>query len=253
MLLHEFDRYFKDLLHISDLESTDSSCNGLQVARENDSITKVAFAVDACMESFKRAADWGADMLFVHHGLFWGHVLPLTGTHFARVKFLLDNGIGLYAVHLPLDMHPDFGNNAGLAKQLRLKEIEPFGEYKGWKIGVKGLLPAPADIDGVLKALGILKQDCLGILPFGPREIRSAGMISGGATWEVLQAMEENLDLYITGEISHQVYHHCLEGKINLIAGGHYQTETWGVRLLADKTAQDTGMETVFLDVPTGL
>jgi dinuclear metal center YbgI/SA1388 family protein len=253
MLLPDFDRYFKELLPIADLKTADSSYNGLQVTRENSSIQKTAFAVDACMESFKRAAGWGADMLFVHHGLFWGKVLPLVGTHFQRIKFLTDNGIGLYAVHLPLDMHPDFGNNAGLAGKLDLKEKEPFGEYKGWKIGVKGILSEPADIDGVLKKIGMIRQDCLGILPFGPEKIRSIGVISGGATWEVQQAMEENLDLYITGEISHQIYHHCLEGNINLIAGGHYQTETWGVRLLAEKTSRDTDMETVFLDVPTGL
>jgi dinuclear metal center YbgI/SA1388 family protein len=253
MQLTDFDRYFRDLLPISDLETADSSYNGLQVARENDSIEKTAFAVDACMETFQRAADWGADMLFVHHGLFWGTVQPVTGIHFRRIQFLLDNQIGLYAVHLPLDMHPDYGNNAGIAQKLGLRETSPFGLYKGWEIGIRGTLPKPADIDGILATMGMVREDCLGILPFGPEQIASVGVISGGATREVEQALRADLDLYITGEISHQIYHQCQEGGINLIAGGHYRTEIWGVSLLAEKTAQDTEMETLFLDIPTGL
>ena len=253
MQLAELDRFFKEFLPMEEMEQTDSSLNGLQVGKSRVQIRKTAFAVDACMESFKRAADWGADLLFVHHGLFWGSVLPVTGMHYQRIRFLMENDLALYAVHLPLDAHPVYGNNAGIVNLLGLQNIEPFGSYKGQKIGFKGTFTSPEEIDSVLAKLGLLRKDCLGILPFGPAKIVSAGVISGGATREVDQALEEGLDLYVTGEISHQVYHQCLEGKINMIAGGHYQTEIWGVKKLAEKVQEETDLETQFIDIPTGL
>lgn len=258
MKLSEVDIYFKGLMKIDELEKTDVSMNGLQVSAvdgnpANVEIKKVAFAVDACMESFKRAAEQGADMLFVHHGLYWGRPLRIEGSHFNRLKYLIDNNLALYASHLPLDMHPDFGNNAGISASLGITEPEPFGDYHGIKIGFKGLLSEACSLNDILDKLGLTADRAMSVLPFGPKQIRRVAVISGGGTNEVYQAMDEDVDLYITGDASHQIYHPCLEEGINLICGGHYHTETWGVRLLSERTSADLGIETVFIDVPTGL
>ena len=258
MLLSEIDSYFKGLLDIEKLAGTDASMNGIQVgAGDGDSstveINKIAFAVDACMASFERAAEAGAQMLFVHHGLFWGSAIQVEGVHFRRLKFLFENNLSLYAAHLPLDMHPSFGNNAGICSALGITEPEPFGEYRGFKIGFKGILSEPADMDDVLGRLGLTSETALSVLPFGPEKISRVAVISGGGTNDVFQAIDEDADLYITGDAAHQIYHPCLENGINLISGGHYNTETWGVRLLAERTSDDLDIETVFIDVPTGL
>ena len=229
--------------------------NGLQVGladRERE-VMKVAFAVDACMETFVRAAECGAQLLFVHHGLFWGSPLAVTGAHLDRLAYLIGKGVALYASHLPLDAHPVVGNNAGIADLLRLGQCEPFGEYHGVKIGVKGVLPEPSDVDGLIEQLGIAHEPSLSILPFGRKEIRSVGIVSGGASNEVYQALDEQLDLFITGEPSHQVYHHCLERGINMIAGGHYRTEVFGPQAVCRAMAQELGVTTQFIEVPTGL
>ena len=258
MLLSEIDSYFRGLMDIDQLARTDVSMNGIQVSAENGNpsgveIRRIAFAVDACMETFERAFHAGAQMIFVHHGLFWGRPVQVDGAHYRRLKFLFDHNIALYASHLPLDMHPEFGNNAGICSALQLKDIQPFGEYHGFKIGYKGILSAPAAIDDVLDKLGLNADKALSVLPFGPEQIESVAVISGGGPNDVYQAIDENIDLYITGDAAHQIYHACLENRINLICGGHYNTETWGVRLLSERTAADLGLETVFIDVPTGL
>jgi dinuclear metal center YbgI/SA1388 family protein len=253
MHIDELDAYFRSHLDIDGMQGSDASLNGLQVGSETGEIGKAAFAVDACMETFRRAADWGAQLLFVHHGLFWGKPLAITGDHYRRVRFLLEHGLALYAVHLPLDMQPEFGNNAGIAAALGLQEIEAFAEHGGWRIGFKGRLPQAQSLDAVLQALELDRDSALGVLPFGPEKIERVGVVSGGADKDIYQALAEELDLFITGEISHQVYHPAAEGKIHLVGGGHYHTETYGPRLLSEKCARDTGIETCFIDVPTGL
>jgi dinuclear metal center YbgI/SA1388 family protein len=253
MHIEEVDTYFRGFLQIGELEKTDSSLNGLQVARRKKDISTIAFAVDACQATFERAAGKGADMLFVHHGLFWGAPAPLTGILYERLHYLIQEDLALYAVHLPLDMHPTVGNNAGIAKALELEQVEPFGVYKGTAIGCKGVFKTERTIDDLLPLLGLTRVDCLGIFPFGPEKIKSVGIVSGGAAMEAEDALREHLDLFITGDLSHTVYHFCQEGGLNLISAGHYQTEIWGVRRVAEKTAQETELDTFFIDVPTGL
>jgi dinuclear metal center YbgI/SA1388 family protein len=253
MRVEELDGYFRSVLPIDEVGNTDASLNGLQAGRRTAEVKRAAFAVDACMESFRRSAEAGADLLFVHHGLFWGKPIAVTGEHYERIAFLIEHGLALYAAHLPLDMQPEFGNNAGIARELGLEEAGPFGDYHGLSIGTKGRLGKELTLDQVLERLNLDRESALGVLPFGRDSIRTVAVVSGGADKEVSQALAEGVDLYITGEISHQVYHTCQEGGINLIAGGHYHTETYGPRLLAEKCAEETGIETVFIDVPTGL
>ncbi len=253
MQLREVVQYFNSLLPLEDVARSDYSMNGLQVGELDAEVSKAAFAVDACMASFERAAQRGAQLLCVHHGLFWGKPLAITGEHYRRIKFLLDHGLALYAAHLPLDMEPTLGNNAGLADLLQLQQRQPFGDYHGVKIGVKGELSEHTTIEEVLDMLGLTRESALGVLPFGTDSIKSVGIISGGADKEVGQALEEGLDLYITGELNHQVYHTCLEGRINLISAGHYNTEVFGVQNMMKKISTDKGLAVEFIDVPTGL
>ena len=253
MNISDFDQYIRSFLAFDDMQKVDPSKNGLQVTREDPEVRKVAVAVDAAMETFQAAVSWGADLLFVHHGLFWGHEQVLTGTHYDRVRFILRNDLALYAAHLPLDAHLSVGNNAQMALRLGLTEIEPFGLYKGFAIGVRGLLPKPQTVDSVVEQLfGDLSLP-LKVLPFGSPDVTSVGLISGGAPREVVQAVSEGLDLFITGDASHEVYHYCRETGINVVFGGHYATETWGVRAIGEKLSKEKGLETQFLDAPTQL
>jgi dinuclear metal center YbgI/SA1388 family protein len=253
MNLSELDSYFRELLGIDEFAREDSSQNGIQIACSEKPVKRIAFAVDAALETVKRAAEWNADVLFVHHGLLWGKSLALTGVHYGRVKTFLENDIALYAVHLPLDQHEELGNNAVMVKKLGLDDPEPFGEYHGKLIGWKGRLPEPATVEQVGRTLFGAGADMLGTLPFGPERVETVGIISGGAPWDVLQAIDQDLDLYITGDASHSVYHHCLEGGINVLFAGHYQTEVWGVMAVADHCRANLDVETCFIDLPTGL
>jgi dinuclear metal center YbgI/SA1388 family protein len=191
-------------------------------------------------------------MLFVHHGLFWGAPLRVMGGLRERLQFLLNHNLALYGVHLPLDQHPELGNNAALAELLGIENPEPFGLYHGHKIGYKGSFKKPLTVDEAVKRIAFADRAPLGVFPFGKPENRTGAVISGGGAWEVLQAIEEGVDLYVTGEESHGVYHQILEGGINVIAGGHYATEVWGVRRVMERCAQ-LDLELEFIDVPTGL
>ena len=246
------DKFFRSFLDFDGF-SGDRSMNGIQVDNDGAGFKKIAFAVDAAMETFEQAAAINAGMLFVHHGLFWGNPSSITGHFRKRIKFLIDNNICLYAVHLPLDQHPKMGNNAVMAELLGLENIEPFGLYNGRKIGYKGTFPKPVTIDEAVKKIIFMGRQPLGILPFGKKECKSAAIVSGGAAVHVQEALQGNLDLFVTGESSHQTYHECLEGKINMISGGHYSTEVWGLQAVMRHCIAELGIEAEFIDVPTGL
>ena len=192
-------------------------------------------------------------MLFVHHGLFWGHGQCITGSHYRRLKFLLENNIALYAAHLPLDIHPDIGNNVSLAKAAGLEDLRPFGEFRGIKVGVKGTFKNPVTTEEVLSRLGYDRAELLACLSFGKEKNLTGAVITGGGEHDVVSAIDEDVDLYITGDAAHVVYHTCLENKINMISAGHYQTEVYGVQNVAKKVSDELALKTIFIDVPTGL
>jgi dinuclear metal center YbgI/SA1388 family protein len=252
MNMKELITWLDEYLRLADFTSADISLNGLQIGRRAEEITKVAFAVDACLESLQRAADAGADMLFVHHGLFWGSPIAVTDMHYQRLACAIEHDLALYAAHLPLDAHPESGNNAVMAHMLRLKDIQPFGFYHGVDIGVTGELPEPMSLYEIRDRLGFSQQAV--ILPFGKKEkISSVAIVSGGASSSAEEAAEKGIDLFITGEILHQVYHSCLEKGLSVIGGGHYDTEVFGVQAMARLMSQKFGIETQFIDIPTGL
>ncbi len=253
MNLRDLDLWCQSALQIAAFAAADNSMNGIQVQRSDGPLSRVAFAVDACAESMRRAAEAGAQVLFVHHGIFWGRPLRVEGNHYRRLKRLIEADLALYACHLPLDAHAELGNNAVMARLLGLEEKEPFGLYKGLKIGWKGRLPAPLALDAILARLGDAASSPRCIIPAGRAQISTVALISGGAADESREAIEEGIDLYITGEPSHSVYNEVVEAKLNFVALGHYATETFGVRAVAERLALETGLETRFIDLPTGL
>jgi dinuclear metal center YbgI/SA1388 family protein len=230
----------------------DGNASGLQVARQGGEVARVAFAVDACLESIEAAGAAGAQVLVVHHGLLWGKEQPLTGTLYRRVRRLCELDVALVGIHLPLDAHPEVGNNRGIMRALGIDDPQPFGLYKGVAIGWKGVLPRPMALAEVAAA-ATGGGAPIRVLASGPDPVRSVAAVSGGAPGEVRQAIAEGLDCYITGDASHAIVHEAREAGISLVFGGHYQTETWGVRQLAERLAQDTGLATTFIDLPTGL
>ena len=256
MTLKDFVEYLDEILTPENFNS-DISLNGLQVQNEDENapISKVAFAVDACQETVEKAIEQNADVLIVHHGFFWGKPLALKGAHYKTIKMMMDNNLALYASHIPLDANKEVGNNYGLARKIGLEEesLSEFGLWRGMKIGVKGSFAQGITLEMIEDRLFQNGEEPLSILPFGKNEIKTVGIISGGAAEEVEDAIAENLDLYITGEVTHQIYHLCQENRINFIAGGHYNTETMGVSLLKKLIEEETNLETVFIDAPTGL
>jgi dinuclear metal center YbgI/SA1388 family protein len=197
------------------------------------------------------AAEQNADCLLVHHGLFWGGLRPLVGPHYRRVASLIDRNIALYASHLPLDRHPEVGNNAVLARLLGLELKGEFGSYHGAPIGVWGELSQPRD------ALGAKIAATLGapprLLPFGPDRVQRVGIVTGAGASLIPQAHAAGLDTFITGEGPHWSFFDAEELGVNVFFAGHYATETVGVKALAEHVSRHFSLPWVFLDHPTGL
>ncbi|NOZ80796.1 MAG: Nif3-like dinuclear metal center hexameric protein [DPANN group archaeon] len=236
------------LLKVKDIP--DDSLNGLQVGGKEE-VKKVAFAVDACMATIKKAAKEKCDMLIVHHGLFWKTLKPMTGIMGRRVKALFDNGISLYAAHLPLDMHPTLGNNAQL-KLFGLKKKKPFAQYHGFPIGFCGEILPLALQDLVLKASNTLDSD-VAVYDFGKEKVKTMGISSGGSAFALDEAMEKELDVLLIGEAGHSQYHYLVESGMNILVAGHYATETRGLKALQKHIQQKMKLKTTWIDMPTGL
>jgi dinuclear metal center YbgI/SA1388 family protein len=197
------------------------------------------------------AARAGVDLLLVHHGLFWSKRQPWTGRTYELLRAFLDNDVALYSSHLPLDAHPRLGNNARLCAALRFRALTPFFECKGRKIGFK----ASADVarDRLRQRLERVLGGGVRLLPGGPTRCRRIGVVSGGAGADLAQAAEEGVDTLITGEGPHWTYALAEEMGINVLYGGHYATETFGVKALAAQLSDTFGLPWEFLDHPTGL
>lgn len=242
--------YLNDYLQVPAIQ--DVSNNGLQV-EGRDAIQRVALAVDASLAAFVAVQEAGAEMLIVHHGLFWGKPLLVTGVHRRRLAYLLSNELSLYAAHLPLDFHEEVGNNATLARWLELEEVVPFGDYKGYDAGLVGSLPSPLDPDQFVSLVqDTLGQPVLTSWVFGPATIQRVAVCSGDAASLIDQVAAADADVFVTGEMSHTAYHQARELGLNVVFGGHYATETGGLQALGDHLGTQLGLESVFLDLPTG-
>ncbi len=239
--------------------------NGLQVPGAPQ-VETVATGVSANLELFERAAAEQAQLLLVHHGLFWGTSPgPIDAALKRRLKILFDADIGLAAYHLPLDAHPELGNNALIAKALSAESLEPFAPYRGEPIGFIATLPSgdatgagetPADApegmpaqDLFTRVRELTARDPL-IFDAGPATIRRLAIVSGGGADYLADAIEAGADALLTGEPVERVMSAAREAGVHFIAAGHYATETFGVKALGEHLAQRFGVRHVFIDVP---
>ena len=242
--------FFDELLEVSDFPDYRGAMNGLQVHAPGP-VRKLAVAVDAAEYSIQGAVSAGADLLVVHHGLFWGGGAPVTGRMYRRLAPLIKHGVGLYAAHLPLDAHPEVGNCAELARALGLQPVDRFGIYEGRAIGFQAVVDEPR------QRLVARAEDVLGgpvqLLAGGPEEVRRVGIVTGGGGSFLTDAVDAGLDTLITGETNHHAYVDAMELGLNVVLGGHYRTETWGVKALARRVQREFDLPWAFLDYPSGL
>ncbi len=251
MKTKELVSYLDESLRVREIE--DTSQNGLQVEGPAE-VRRVAFAVDACQAAAERAVAEKAQLLIVHHGLFWEKPRRLVGPLFRQARTLILGGCGLYAAHLPLDAHPEVGNNAVLARQLGLQDVRPFGRYHGVEIGAAGTLEPPLPIPTLIgRLIQVLQIPPVRVLASGPPEAHRVAVISGDAVSMLEQVADAGLDTFITGETRHGAFHSVAELGVNVLFAGHYATETVGLRALARHLEERFGLETVFLDLPTGM
>lgn len=244
-------RYSDRLLRTNQFTDYPGAVNGLQV-ENNDIVTRIAATVDASTATIRKAIDAGADLLIVHHGLFWGPTHPWTGKRYALLKLLLENNLAVYSSHLPLDAHPQLGNNAQLARALGLKNPKPFFIDKNQQaIGFQYRASMKrAELESRLtRALGASPKT----IPGGPARLQQIGIVTGGAGDELKKAHSEGVDTFITGEGRHWTYALAEELGLNVFYGGHYATETFGVKALAQHLSENFGVPWEFVDHPTGL
>lgn len=232
-------KYLNSLLKPETFE--DYAPNGLQVEGTQD-IKKLAFAVSATQESIKAALDWGAQGLVVHHGIFWKHqgARTITGGWGERVKLMVKNDLNLFAYHLPLDAHAEIGNATALAQAIGMNSLAPFALYKRQPMGQKGRLDLNLSAkDLKIKLEKVLNHTVILATPDENKMISTVGIITGGANNDWIKAQEENLDAYITGEISEYNWHDAKEAGIHYFAGGHHATEKFGIQALMNKIKSD--------------
>ncbi|MBA3882238.1 MAG: Nif3-like dinuclear metal center hexameric protein [Chthoniobacterales bacterium] len=243
-------RYMDEYLHVATCGDWSNALNGLQV-ENSGTVSKIGAAVDASTRTFTAAAEGGADLLIVHHGLFWPGLQPITGAFRRQLGLLFEKDMALYSAHLPLDLHPSVGNNAQLAAALGIQKTEPFFETKGQFIGIKaGVTVARDELHARLEhSLGHPAQ----MFAFGPAETRNIGIVTGGAGGEVYAAARDGIDTFISGEATHSGAVAAEELGINLLLGGHYATETFGVKALAAHISQRFELPWEFIVAPTGL
>ncbi len=248
--LRDLAVYLDGYLRIREVGDDALACNGLQ-AENGGEVRRIAVAVDACQAVIDEAATLHADLLIVHHGLFWGGLQPLVGRARRRFASLLEHGIAVYGAHIPLDIHPEVGNNVLLARLLGMEVKGWWGEYQGAKIGVWGALDLPRE------ELGERLRTALGpsprLIPCGPKRAGRVGVITGAGGSMIEEAHRSGLDTFVTGEGKHHTYFDAEELGVNVFYAGHYATETIGVKALGEHLAARFDLPWSFIDHPTGL
>ena len=251
--LEAITEFLDTFLDVDAVPDYTDAMNGLQV-ENSGTVSHLVAAVDASQASIDGVAAEslpGSGLLLVHHGLFWDGNVPLTGRRYRRIKAMMAQDLALYAAHLPLDMHPQVGNNVQLANRLGLTVDASFGAYQGTPLGVVGELSLHRD-DLVARLNEELCTNAK-LLAGGPAACSRVGIITGGAGNMIADAVAEGCDTFITGEGAHHTYFDAHEWGVNVIYAGHYATEQLGVQALAEVVSERFGIPWVFHDHPTGL
>lgn len=242
--------YCNDLLRVGEIEDWPNALNGLQI-ENSGAAARMGAAVDASTRTIDAAIERGINFLIVHHGLFWPGLKPITGGRRRMLERAFQNDLALYSAHLPLDIHSVLGNNAQLASALGFENTEPFFELKGQCLGLKANLQISRD-----QLAGKLEHSLGGpvkMFAAGPEQTQIVALITGGAGSEIYAVASEGIDTFITGEAPHWAAVAADELGINLLLGGHYATETFGVKALAAHLSERFNLPWEFLDCPTGL
>lgn len=257
--LADLQAYLDAYLKVREVPDDTNALNGLQVENQG-AVACVVGAVDASqgtIDGLARTRAKGPVLVLVHHGLFWDGSQPLTGRRYRRLRGLLDQDAALYSAHIPLDVHPEVGNNAVLARLLGLTDTEPFGNHKGALIGVAGRAPVALNtrtgLQFALAAALSIDTGAIRVIPGGPEPITKVGVITGGAGSAIGQARDAGCDTFITGEGAAHTYFDAMELGINVVYAGHYATETVGVRALAEHLGTRFTLPWEFHDHPTGM
>jgi dinuclear metal center YbgI/SA1388 family protein len=240
--------YLSDYLNVPAFR--DYGPQGLQV-EGNAEVRKVVTGVSGSVALFEAAAAAGADMVLVHHGIFWDRDSRVVkGGLKRRLELLLEHGITLAGYHLCLDAHPELGNNILAAKGLGLEKIEPWNDDNGQGLGFRGEWSTGKSPEAALAAINALYGSNSLAFLYGPNPVRSVGIISGGAQGYLKNAIELGLDLFVTGEASEYCMNQALEGGIHFVGAGHYNTERLGIRALGEHLTEKFGVEHEFVDLP---
>jgi dinuclear metal center YbgI/SA1388 family protein len=250
VLLNMVIKHCDQLLHTKEIGDYDGAVNGLQ-AGNSGAVTRIAAAVDASLATVKLAIAAKADLLIVHHGLFWLPSHPWTGKKHKLLQLLIENNLAIYSSHLPLDAHYRIGNNAQLCAALGLKHLKPFFLTHGQTIGFKTQTKISRAELAARFARTIGAKPL--VIPGGPKICRCIGVVTGGAGDGLKQAADEGVDTFITGEGPHWTYAVAEELGVNVFYGGHYATETFGVKTLAAHLSKRFKLPWTFVDYPTGL
>ncbi len=250
ILLSDVTEYMDGLLETRSVEDWPNALNGLQLANMGR-VSKIGAAVDAAEATLRKAEVAGVDLLLVHHGLFWGGLQRVTGANYRKLAMAIRADMAVYSAHLPLDLHAKLGNSALLAKAIGLENGAPFFFEKGRYLGLKGVMPITlVELAGrVEKAVG----GPVKVFAGGGAEAGRVGLVTGGAGEQIFKAAAEGVDTFVTGEGPHWSAVAAPEIGVNLVLAGHYATETFGVKALAEDVAAKYGLPWVFIDEPTGL
>jgi dinuclear metal center YbgI/SA1388 family protein len=248
--LQDVVSFANELLEVAEIEDYPGAVNGLQVENRG-TVSKIGAAVDASSRTVEMAISQSVDLLVVHHGIFWGGVSPVTGPVYRRLAKAMEADLAIYSVHLPLDLHPEIGNNVLFAEALGLTPASPFWFVKG---RAQGYL---ATVELELSELVSRTERVLGrkiwFCPAGPGRTRRIGIVTGGAGSHLVEVAAERVDTFITGEGPHHTFILAEELGINLLYGGHYATETFGIKRLAERLAERFSLQWAFLDHPSEL
>ncbi len=226
---------------------------GLQVETVNNEVNRIALAVDTAPSVINAAAAWEADMLLVHHGVLWRSVERIAGPLGKRVRLLIEHGINLYAAHIPLDAHPEVGNNAVLAHMFGVEVTDWWGAPTGVPLGVIGPVSGSPSLEQLVKKIEQQLDKPVRVLAHGPSQVNKMAIMSGFGADMVAEVKALGADTYLTGETSHANYWAANDYGLNLIYAGHYATETVGVQALGQHLAQNFGLEVKFFDFPTDM
>lgn len=248
--LAEIVSFLDGELNVAGIQDYPGAVNGLQLANDGR-VERIIAAVDASLPVIEAAAEGDPGLLIVHHGMFWQGVQPVTGAFYRKLKIAMEAGLAVYSSHLPLDVHPEWGNNILLAKAIGVVDPRPFLEGKGVFMGLRGEWSGTRD--ELSKKLGNVLAGKVHCCPAGPERIGAVGVITGGAGSEVARVAASGVSTFVTGEGPHWSYSLAEELGVNVFYGGHYATETFGVKALAEQLGGRFGVPCSFIDHPTGL